>query len=357
MVDQKGRKIRVSDIAAKAGVSAAVVSRFLNTNGYVPQEKSAAITQALQELGAKVPLEPPAVRGQNRRVFAFLSPPLANRNSYQYAAMSSFFSDTAKAKGYSTKVYPVCLTDTPLIQALTAILKDHPSGIFIPVVPMRELDRATQRFIEDCDIPIVFLSEFLHPYPQIHSIINNVEVGISMSIAHLREQGCRNLALLTPTTAESKSAALQQAAFRTNTREESWLHGCAIYEYPRTPSGFAASGYQCAKLAFSKDPSIDGIIGWTDSYTAGILWYLYEIGKRVPDDVKLIAQNEEYAPFLCPPLTSFSFSNHAICSEAVDMLVRLQSKKERQNVKHVYLRPSFSVRASTNNDMTMILPL
>lgn len=357
MVDEKGRKIRVSDIAARAGVSPAVVSRFLNGNGYVSQEKAAAITQALQELGVKARSDPPAVRGQNRKVFAFLSPPLENRNSYQYAIMNAFFSDIAKSKGYSTKVYSINLVEVSLIQALTTILKDHPSGVFVPVVPMRELDHGTQRFIQDCDIPIVFLSEFLHPYPQLHSIVGNVDTGISLSIAHLRERGCRNLALLTPTAAESKSASLQQAAFRNHTQREDWLRSCTICEYPRTASGFAASGYQCAKLAFAQNPAIDGIIGWVDSYAAGILWYLYEIGKRVPEDVKLITENDEFAPFLCPPLTSFSFSNQAICTEAVDMLVRLQNKRERQNVKHIYLRPSFSVRTSTDSDHAVEISL
>lgn len=349
MIDKKGRKIRISDVAERAGVSPAVVSRFLNANGYVSREKGEAIAQAMQEMGAQVPQTPPAVRGRNRRVFAFLSPPLTHKASTQYAVMSSFFSETAKTRGYSTKVYALSLGEVTLIQALTDILKDHPSGIFIPVVPMIQLDLPTQRFIQDCDVPVVFLSEFLHPYPQIHSVINNFEIGISMAVEHLRVQGCRNLALLTPPAAESKSAALQQAAFREITREIIEPDKSFICEYPRTAYGNSDSGYLCAKKAFEENPQIDGVIGWVDSYTAGILWYLYETNRRVPDNVKVVTLNDDYASVLCPPVTSVSFPNQSICSEAVDMLVRLQSAKEKQNVKHVYIRPVFTVRNSTDS--------
>lgn len=353
MVDQYGKKIPIREIAARAGVSPSAVSRYLNDSGYVSDEKNAAIFRALQALGARPENAPPTARGRNRRVFAFLSPPLVPGANIQFAAMGSFFSDAAKSRGYSTKVYSVSLADTPLVTALRQIMEDHPSGIFIPVVPMIELDRQTQRFIQESEIPIVFLSEFLRPYPRINSIISNVNQGVGMAVAHLREQGCSRLALLTPPTTQSKFAALEQAAFQEYTQEENWPENSIICEYPWQEPSFANAGYACAKLAFERDSELDGIIGWTDSFAAGILWYLYEVGKRVPEDVKLVALNEDYAPFLCPPLTTVSFSNQTICTQAVEMLTRLQSPKERENVKHVYISPCFTVRRSTNPDFPL----
>lgn len=350
MLDQQGRKIPIRDIAAKAGVSPTAVSRYLNASGYVSQEKCAAISRALQELKARPEEEPPSVRGRNRRVFVFLSPPLTPGSSMQFAAMSSFFSDAAKSRGYSTRVYPANLAERTLTDVLRQIMEDHPSGILIPVVPMMELDRQTQRFIQESETPIVFLSEFLHPYPRINSIINNIDQGIGMAVAHLREQGCSRLALLTPPPTQSKSAALMQAAFRQYAQEADWPDNCMVCEFPWKNPTFSAAGYQCVRQAFTRDPNLDGIIGWVDSYTAGILWYLYEIGKRVPEDVKIITMNEDYAPYLCPPLTTISYPNQTLCTEAVEMLVRLQSPKERENVKHVYISPRFTVRRSSDPD-------
>lgn len=348
MLDKQGKKLLIRDIATAAGVSPTAVSRYLNSSGYVSPEKSSAIRQALEALGAQAGSQAPESRGRNRRVFAFLTPPYSPNSNMQFAAMSSVFSDAAKSKGYATKVYPFDLSRFSLIDALKLILSDHPSGILVPVVPMLSLDRQTQQFIQDSDIPIVLFSEFPTPYPSIHSIINSFDAGISLSVCHLRDIGCRRLALLTPPNTQSKSAGLLQAAFLACTKDEPWLEKACIFTQAWTDPRFAYAGYACAKQAFSQVPDLDGIIGWTDSFSAGIAWYLYEIGKRIPQDVKLVTMNDDYAPYLCPPMTTFSFSSTYLCTEAVDLLITLQSPKQRQNIRHLYIAPTFTVRGSTD---------
>ena len=215
---------------------------------------------------------------------------------------------------------------------------------------MLSLDRQTQQFIQECGVPIVLFSEFPTPYSRIHSIINSFDAGISLSVEHLLHMGCRRLALLTPPGTQSKSAGLQQAAFLACTKADPLVEKARIFTHRWTDPQFAQAGFACAEQAFSQDPDLDGIIGWTDAYCAGILWYLYKTGRQVPRDVKLIAANEDYAPYLCPPLTSYSFSTSTLCAEAVELLVALQSPRQRQNVRHLYIAPTFTVRGSTDPD-------
>lgn len=350
MLDKNGKKLLVSDIARAAGVSPTAVSRYLNSSGYVSQEKVQAIQLALEVLGAEAESGAPTLRGRNRRVFAFLAPPYAATSSMQFSVMGSVFSDAAKSRGYATKIYPVDLSRLTLIEALEQILSDRPCGILIPVIPMLSLDRQTQQFIQECGVPIVLFSEFPTPYSRIHSIINSFDAGISLSVEHLLHMGCRRLALLTPPGTQSKSAGLQQAAFLACTKADPLVEKARIFTHRWTDPQFAQAGFACAEQAFSQDPDLDGIIGWTDAYCAGILWYLYKTGRQVPRDVKLIAANDDYAPYLCPPLTSYSFSTSTLCAEAVELLVALQSPRQRQNVRHLYIAPTFTVRGSTDPD-------
>ena len=81
MLDKNGKKLLVSDIARAAGVSPTAVSRYLNSSGYVSQEKVQAIQLALEVLGAEAESDAPTLRGRNRRVFAFLAPPYAATSS------------------------------------------------------------------------------------------------------------------------------------------------------------------------------------------------------------------------------------------------------------------------------------
>ena len=350
MLDKNGKKLLVSDIARAAGVSPTAVSRYLNSSGYVSQEKVQAIQLALEVLGAEAESGAPTLRGRNRRVFAFLAPPYAATSSMQFPVMGSVFSDAAKSRGYATKIYPVDLSRLTLIEALEQILSDRPCGILIPVIPMLSLDRQTQQFIQECGVPIVLFSEFPTPYSRIHSIINSFDDGISLSVEHLLHMGCRRLALLTPPGTQSKSAGLQQAAFLACTKADPLVKKARVFTHRWTDPQFAQAGFACAEQAFSQDPDLDGIIGWTDAYCAGILWYLYKTGRQVPRDVKLIAANDDYAPYLCPPLTSYSFSTSTLCAEAVELLVALQSPRQRQNVRHLYIAPTFTVRGSTDSD-------
>lgn len=262
--------------------------------------------------------------------------------------MGSIFSEIAKSRDYATKVYSADFFKYNLIQVLERVLSDHPSGILLPVVPMMGLDRQSRQFIQDCEVPIVFFSEFLTPYTGIHSIIKSFDTGIALSVEHLLDMGSRRLALLTPPDTQSKAAGLQQAAFRACTREEGRLEKAKIYTEPWQNALFSKAGYACAKQAFSQDPDLDGIIAWNDAYAAGILWYLYETGRRLPQDVKLVALNEDYAPYLCPPLTTYSFSSQDMCREAVELLITLQSPGQRKNIRHLYIAPTFTVRGSTD---------
>lgn len=326
MLDKNGKKLLVSDIARAAGVSPTAVSRYLNSSGYVSQEKVQAIQLALEVLGAEAESGSPTLRGRNRRVFAFLAPPYAATSSMQFSVMGSVFSDAAKSRGYATKIYPVDLTRLTLIEALEQILSDRPCGILIPVVPMLSLDRQTQQFIQECGVPIVLFSEFPTPYSRIHSIINSFDAGISLSVEHLLHMGCRRLALLTPPGTQSKSAGLQQAAFLACTKADPLVEKARIFTHRWTDPQFAQAGFACAEQAFSQDPDLDGIIGWTDAYCAGILWYLYKTGRQVPRDVKLIAANDDYAPYLCPPLISIAFY---VVRRLVDKSIDRQADRDR----------------------------
>ena len=162
------KNVKVADIAQAAGVSQAAVSRYINGNGYVSDDKRQSIAAAMEALGIQVSDQPSINRGRNRKIFGLLIPPL--NGNVQYTCMASFFSEAAKTRGYSTKVYAVNLSETDLNSVLQTMLKDHLSGIFIPVVPMLELDRKTQKTITESETPIVMFSEFLNPYPKINKI-------------------------------------------------------------------------------------------------------------------------------------------------------------------------------------------
>ena len=137
------KNVKIADIAKAAGVSQSAVSRYINGNGYVSDEKKRSIDIAMEALDVRMTSKPSVNRSKQHKIFGLLIPPL--NGNVQYTSMASFFSDAAKSRGYATKVYSVNLQETELKDILQTMLKTPLSGIFIPVVPMLELDLETDR--------------------------------------------------------------------------------------------------------------------------------------------------------------------------------------------------------------------
>ena len=106
-------------------------------------------------------------------------------------------------------------------------------------------------------------------------------------------------------------------------------------------------GHRAARAAFAERPDIDGLVCWSDDFAAGALWYLSQTGRRVPQDVKLVAFNDEYSPYLCPPVSALYMDTDEITRLAVEQLCRLQSPAQRMITKQVPVQPRLLVRAST----------
>lgn len=61
------KNVKVADIAQAAGVSQAAVSRYINGNGYVSDDKRQSIAAAMEALGIQVSDQPSINRGRNRK--------------------------------------------------------------------------------------------------------------------------------------------------------------------------------------------------------------------------------------------------------------------------------------------------
>lgn len=339
------KKVKLSEIAAVAGVSNTAVSRFVNNSGYVSSEKQQKILHAMQTLGIEFSGSECKKRGPNKKTFGILLPPL--NNNAQFVRMSSFFQSIARSYGYSVREYHINLATDSLDDVLIKLFKDPLNGLFIPVVPMLELAESTVELISQSSIPIVIMSEFLHPYPQINSIMFNFDVGMELAVQCLLQTNCHCIALLAPPLWQSKSSALQRRAFLSCMQKfQIPATNYVLVEEAWKSEPSAEAGYRAAQRAFNQNPAIDGIFGWTDLYTSGILWYLYETGRRVPEDVHLVSMNDDYAPFLCPPLTTLVLPNDVICREAIDVLIQMQEPLARLNVKQIYLTPTLVNRKS-----------
>lgn len=336
-------KISMRSLAAEAGVSPAAVSRYINGNGYVSEEKKAQIAAAIKKLNYRLP-ERRRVKSPHHGTLAIILPPGVGNSYFKEIALR--FAQSAQLQGFAAVDHTMVAEN--LLKTLRHCSAAGADGIFVPAFPDMYLSAELLHFVENSRVPIVFLNEFLEPYPTINSITIDNTACMKQATEELIRHGSRRLAYLGPPIGINKSSALRSRGFLEACRqagippEDSLVAEGDFFQHDH----FSECGYTAAQRAFAKNPQLDGLAVWTDNIATGVLWYLYERRLHIPEDVRVITMNDELSGLLCPPLTTMDLPVAQIAQEAVELLARMQDPVERMITRQITLQPRLIRRGS-----------
>lgn len=261
----------IYDIARKAGVGIATVSRVLNGAGGVAEATRLSVRQAMGELGFRP-------NRAARRLAA------RHPNRARVAAVMPFFS--------TNFYFTVC---RPLAQSLAAAEMDLLlCDVAARTDKLRLLDRfAAERSCEGliiCSmgigperqaqfqrlgIPVVGIDYPLAGIPS--ATVDNVEGG-ALAARELSARGSRRLALIT-----GPAAAL---AFRQ--REQGFVSVAGVDAPIGRAEGVSRdAGRAAAAALLDGHPALDGIVTVNDLLAIGVVEELRARGRRVPQDVQV----------------------------------------------------------------------
>ena len=336
------KKITMTDVARRAGVSPAAVSRYFNHTGYLSPEKQEQIQRAVRELGYTLDEEHRS-RYAQWKVFAIVIPPFAG--AHYFTEMGVQFEKNADLQGFHALIYRPDFFGHTLLENLKQLLQERLAGIFITSLPALALTEEEVAFIANSEVPILLLSEFVQPYPQLNCLLLQNRQAADEAVRHMAAAGCRRLAFLGPPASQNKAAAQRSRGFL-DAAQESGLTA-QVFEEPIAPQLEPDLGWKAAKKAFSGGTEWDGLLCWSDVYAAGALWYLNQTGRKVPRQVKVMAFNDEYALYLCPPVSTMYIDPDEVTRLAVEQLSRLQDPVQRMITKQIPVPLRLIPRAST----------
>lgn len=92
---------------------------------------------------------------------------------------------------------------------------------------------------------------------------------------------------------------------------------------------------------------VTGLLVHNDEDALLLVQHLRIAGVRIPDDVSIVAYDDEVAALSDPPLTAVAPPKAAVGRSAVDLLVRRIEQGSSSPVRHVALLPELRVREST----------
>lgn len=260
----------IRDVAKKAGVSVATVSRFLNESGYVSTDAAKAVASAVEEL--KYELNPVA-RSLNTKQSNLIGLILPDITNPFFPELARAVEDVALTYGYTVVL---CNSDEDPEKEknyLKTLKKKYIAGF---IVTSNQLDAP---HYANMALPIVALDREIND--KIPTVSSNNREGAVMGTNALLERGCKNILFL------RGPGELNPA----NDRYEGFMDAIkaadADYHVVTSPFHFADS-QKITDEFLRAHKEIDGIFASSDVSAAGALKAAVTLGIKVPEELQIV---------------------------------------------------------------------
>ena len=306
----------INQIAQMAGVSRATVSRYLN-DGYVSQEKRAAIRRVIEKTGYVPSQHAKTLRTGKTNVVGIIIPkinsasvsrmvagitPILNEAGYQ-ALLANTDNDASREVNFLRLFSEKNQVDGVILIA-TVITPEHREAIAALPVPIVVLDQDV-----DCCSCV-----FQNDYEAMRDVAG-VALRTSKHPAYI--------------------GVFEEDVAVGQMRRRGFLDACAragieVPEHALRIAEFTVdSGYEQAEALLEEYPSVDGIVCATDSIAYGALTCLREYGRRVPEDVLVTGMDDsEISQIVTPTLTTVHLHYKTSGAETAKTLLNFMTGEE-----------------------------
>lgn len=346
MSQSRKKSVTLRDVAARAGVSTAVVSYAINNNSRpVSAEARARIEQAIEELGYHPNAFARAMSTRQTRTIGFIVQDTFPRNIFisPYTAylLSSVY-EYLKTQGYYLLVYGLEI-DEALDQVRELVQSKRLDGVILRLTQDAPQSDALMQTIADSGLPCVCIERPAASRFGYGSVTYGDLEAAYAATSLLIELGHRRIAHLQgdPRAAAARdrrdgyAQALQHAGFPVDERliaGDSW----------RMPTGISAT-----EEILAHDARTTAIFAANDYLAIGALTALQKRGLRVPDDMAVIGYDDvPLAADVMPALTTVHVPLQEIGTQAAARLLEGLQAKDETPVHHDLIPAELVRRAS-----------
>jgi LacI family transcriptional regulator len=326
--------VTITDVARKAEVSPATVSRVLNGSSPVSPVLAQRVEAAAAKLGYR-PFGPArALRQQRTRVWAAI---VADIENPFFTAVVRGIEDAAQREDHRLVL---CNSDEDVVKEAAYVdvaIAERMAGVVIAVASTAG---STLDELLDRQIPVVAIDRRPDRH-DVDSVVIDNRFGGDQATDHLLGAGAERIACITgPThlsTAVERLEGYRDALRRHGRRFDRALVRRADF---KEQGGYSAA----VSLVSSRQPP-DALFVANNLMTLGALRAVREAGLRVPDDVLLVGFDDApWTTMTSPQLTVVAQPTHEIGRVAAQLLA---SSGQASAPRHVILSPSLVVRESS----------
>ncbi len=266
----------IKDVAKKAGVGIATVSRVINHSGYVKKETREKIERVIRECGY-VPNEiARSMTAQKNLIVAFMIPNTTHRF---FGELLYHVEMELDHRGYKTMVCSSSEQIEKEISYIDMLKKNRVDSLIL----------LTNNDIEpylDRRFPLVSFDRRFKGIPCVTS--DNYQGGV-LAARHLIESGCRHMMFVGDDAQGGKAEVITEV----NKRREGFFDELKRQGYPDVvnieyPLGNYIALPESVHRRIESYAEVDGIFAISDSVAAEVIKNIERRGRLVPEDVKVV---------------------------------------------------------------------
>ncbi|MFT5144698.1 MAG: LacI family transcriptional regulator [Rhodothermales bacterium] len=272
--------VTIYDIANRAGVSIATVSRVFNESPRVSAKTRASVLEIATQLGYRPHATARSLALRKSSIVSAVIPMLTN---YFFVEILRGLQDRMAQSEYDLLVFAARTLDEVDVQMDRALQRGQSAGVLVFSSPMDETRVARLKQSGQTVVLVDCMHEGMDGVTT-----NNVHGG-NLATRHLIDSGCKHIGLLmanrSSVPARDRRVGYEQALAADGRCSESLV----VVSTDTDQDGYTEKAGHAAmqELLASKQP-LDGIFATSDVQAIGALQAIREAGLRVPQDIRVV---------------------------------------------------------------------
>lgn len=329
----------IREIAKRAKVSTATVSRAINRVPTVDPQLAKRVWKVVDELGYYPNRQARALVSGRTRIFGLIVSEITNPF---FPEIVQSFEDMAVENGYELLLTSTVHDPKRMEISVRRMIERRVEGVAVLTFGMEESLLKDLRFRK---VPLVFV-DVGPEVPPVSTIHINYQHGIRQAVQHVAALRHTRIAFVTGPL-HLKSAMARKTAFEESTREIGMeIPAHMVIEGDHTLEGGMRA---LTKLVGLRDRPT-AILCSNDMTAIGVMRQAYESGLSVPQDISVVGFDDiRLAQFTIPPLTTVRMSQAELAKLAFQALLNeVGDDGSNSRDRHYELQTNLVLRRSTS---------
>ena len=333
--------VTIDDIAKKAGVSSATISRVLNNSSYVKEETREKVLKIIEEMNYVPSAIARSLSKRETSTIGIVVPDITN--SY-FGEIIKGISKIAEEADLNIILFNTNNNVKSELKALEEIKKHRLKGVIMtPGFGDTKFQHEFIEAIKSINIPIVLVSADLN-YINLSGVFVDDILGGYLATKTLLENGHNKIGIITGIMSSS-SAVNRLSGYKRALKENNISIN---YEYIKEGKFKLEEAYKLTKDFLRMENPPTAIIACSNRMTLGVIKALIQQKINIPNDISIIGFNRvELMDIVGINLSYIEDSPIALGESSIRLLLDIfNSKEEEYEIKRINIPPRLILKGS-----------